>query len=240
MDLSGFHVLVGPNGSGKSTFLDAIEFVKSCLVEGPRRAVELRVPDFRDLTFMRRGGEIAIDLWLDLSALLPEREGRLHYRLAIVADDQLGVRVSEETLERAGKPKSVKLVGKTATGKDFYRRELGTYQDVFVFGADKLALSLTPPDETRYPSGNAAKSFLTGGIRYIQLDSPAMREPAPATRPTELQVDGANLARAVGQITRSRRDVKSNTIENWTSHLRYALEDLKSIGWAARAADNAE
>lgn len=237
LDLSNFHVLVGPNGSGKSTFLDAIEFVKDCLTEGPRSAVEQRAPDFRDLTFMRRGGEIAIDLWLDLSALLPEEKGKnLHYRLAIVADKDLGVRVSEETLERTGKPKGVRLVGKTASGKDYYRRESGTYQDVFVFGPNKLALSLTPPDETRYPAGNAVKAFLMEGIRFIQLDSPAMRRPTPATSPAELQVDGANLARTVGMLKRSGSDA----LDEWVGHLRYAIEDLKSIGWAARQADNAE
>jgi predicted ATPase len=29
-------------------------------------------------------------------------------------------------------------------------------------------------------------------------------------------------------------------VERWTEHLRYALEDLESIGWGARAPDNAE
>ena len=65
--LDSFHVLVGPNGSGKSTFLDAIDFVRSCLQHGPARAVEERVPDYRDLTFMRRGGPIQIGFYLDLS-----------------------------------------------------------------------------------------------------------------------------------------------------------------------------
>jgi len=71
LDLSALgplHILVGPNSSGKSTFLDAIEFVRSCLESGPLRAVEERVPEFRDLTYMRKGGPIEIEFWLDLSA----------------------------------------------------------------------------------------------------------------------------------------------------------------------------
>ena len=183
---------------------------------------------------MRRGGQIEFDIALDLSSMLADGRGQgLHYRLVVAADDNLGVRVAEETLERQGKPRPAKLLGKTANGKDFYRRETGTYQDVFLFGADKLTLSLTPPDETRYPTGTAVKYFLMEGLRYIQLNSPAMRHPALATRPTELDLDGTNLARVVGRLDK-------DALERWTNHLKYALDDLESIGWAARQADNAE
>jgi predicted ATPase len=241
VDLSPFHVLVGPNASGKSTFLDAIEFVKTCLRDGPRKAVEQRVPDFRDLTFMRRGGQIEFDIWLNLSSVLSDDKGAaLHYRLAIISDEELGVRVSEESLTREDRPKSVRLVAKTATGKDSYRRESGTYQDVFVFGLDKLALSLTPPDKNRYPTGNAVKDFLMNGVRYIQLNSAAMRLPAPATRATELDLDGTNLARVVSRLARSKNGEGVGALNAWTEHLRYAIEDLQSIGWAAREPDNAE
>ena len=90
--LSHFHVLVGPNGSGKSTWLDALDFVRECLQDGPRKAVERRVPDFRDLTFMRRGGMIGFDLQLDLTDMLPGDLGKdLWYRLAIASDKRLGV-----------------------------------------------------------------------------------------------------------------------------------------------------
>lgn len=239
VELSAFHVLVGPNGSGKSTFLDVIEFIRACLQDGPRRSVESRAPEFRDLTFMRRGGLIEFDVWLDLSSVLPEEKGKsLHYRLAIAADERFGVGVVEESLERQSKPKAVKLLGKSANGKDTYRREAGNYQDVFLFGADKLALSQTPPDEHRYPTGNAVRAFLTQGVRYIQLNSPAMRQPALATRPTELELDGTNLARVVGRLYRTNGT--RDALRRWTEHLRDALDDLESIQWASRESDNAE
>lgn len=215
LQLDSVHVLVGPNGVGKTSFLDAIDFIRDCLVQGPLAAVTCRhIADFNDLTWMRRGGVIEIELWLDLSALRPElADSLLHYRLALRQDAQMGVCVHEELLRqfprsRPGgqglgfgdnaKPK--KLLGKTGKGTDFYAREKGSYQDSFNFGLDKLTLALTPPDDDRYPTANAVRRFLMQGVRYIQLNSQAMRLPCPATRPTELDLDGSNLARVVGKL----------------------------------------
>ena len=51
LPLSAFHVLVGPNGVGKTTFLDAVDFVRDCLVKSPAAAVADRhCADFNDLT----------------------------------------------------------------------------------------------------------------------------------------------------------------------------------------------
>ena len=78
-----------------------------------------------------------------------------------------------------------------------------------------------------------------------------MREPCPATRPTELELDGTNLARVVGRLVKagSSNGLAARLLANgpedgplarWIAHLRYALDDLREIGWAARAPDNAE
>ena len=244
IEISNFHVLVGPNGSGKSTFLDAIEFIKSCLVHGPAAAVEQRVPDFRDLTYMRHGGPIQLEISLNLPDPAPDRaDNLLKYKLEIAADAKLGVRVADESLVRihredSGSERVTKLLGKTKTGGDVYKREVGRYMDSFQFGPTKLSLSLTPPDLQRYPTANAVKSFFAEGVRYIQLNSVAMRQPAQATRPTTLDLDGTNLARVVGQLQKSRKGAAA--IDRWISHLRYALDDLEGIHWASRQPDNAE
>jgi predicted ATPase len=249
LNLNPFHVLVGPNGSGKTTFLDAIEFVKACIIHGPTKAVEERAPEFRDLTFHRKGGSIEFNIVLRFSEAPQDTLGSLRYRLVLASDKKVGIVVMEEVLERvSGNPASnakKRILGKTSTGKDFYVRETGTYTDSFQFGLERLALSLTPPDPRLYPSGNAVKEFLSRGVRYIQLNSAAMRQPAPATRTTELELDGTNLARVVGNLIRESSSRKSkkgskSALERWTHHLKYALDDLESIGWAARQPDNAE
>ena len=231
LDLNSFHVLVGPNGSGKSTFLDAIEFVKDCVVEGPLRAVEDRAPQFKDLTFNRQGGPIEFDLRLKFPSSPESELGSLHYSLVVSTDERVGVAVRAELLQRrdlnSRSPSEKRILGKTATGNDFYRRESGTYTDSFQFGPTKLALSLTPPDLQRYPTGNAVKDFLARGVRFIQLDSVAMRQPVAATRPTELELDGTNLPRVVGSIIKKTSTSAGWDIARWTEHLRYAIEDLE-------------
>jgi predicted ATPase len=261
--LGSFHVLVGPNGAGKTTLLEAIDLVRDCLDRGPAGAVESRhVAEFRDLTWQRMGGVIEVELWLDLAHVLaPLKDHLLRYRLAIRQDEINGVCVEEETLFRyerkreipgrafefSGKPVGKdRLLGKTLKGTDFYSREKGSYLDSFNFGADKLTLALTPPDEDRYPTANAVRRFLMKGLRYVQLDSAAMRLPCPATRSSELELDGTNLARVVGRLlgsngtSRTRWPPAGSVGSRWADHLRYAMPALDSIGWSRREADNAE
>jgi len=263
LPLRRFHVLVGPNASGKSTFLDAIDFVKDCLEFGPRGAVENRVPEFRDMTFMRQGGAIEIEFWLDIGAMLASQANNLiRYRLAVREDEKLGVCVADESLRQyakswfpAGKPfevsekvKPKRLLGKTAKGTDFYTWEVSKYQDSFNFGLNKLTLATTPPDEERYPTANAVRRYLLQSVRYLQLNSRAMRAPCPATRPTDLDLDGTNLARVIGRLyALSNENHKAgdpvhyaDTLKRWAGHLQYALPELAEIGWARREPDNAE
>jgi hypothetical protein len=134
----------------------------------------------RDLTFLRRGGSIEFTLVLGFPEAPEVALGLLCYKLVLAFDKKIGIRVMHEILERvSGNAQSgTRLLGQTRSGKDFYLREVGTYTDSFQFGPERLALSLTPPDLQMYPSGNAVKEFLSPGVRYMQLNSVAMRQPA--------------------------------------------------------------
>jgi energy-coupling factor transporter ATP-binding protein EcfA2 len=257
VDLKRFHVLVGPNASGKTTFLDALDFLKDCLHHGPRAAVEMRAPDFRDLTYMRRGGSIDIIVQLELQDIFESQERILvEYAVSLCEDSTLGIGVADEELRTVGKYVSPtgsgarrrlsKILGKTDSGGDIYYRENGNYRDSFVFGFDKLTLANTPPDEKRYPTANAVKQFLMNGVRYLKLNSRAMREPCRATRPTEFELDGSNIARVVGkfvnptQLPLFEASAERRSKSEWVEYLKYALPDLRDIGWDRQRSDNAE
>ena len=120
--------------------------------------------------------------------------------------------------------------------------------DTFQFGKRKTSLGLLPPDTERYPTANAARDLLLQGIRYIRINSDAMREPCPATSPTRLSHDGANLPKVVRSLLGKRRGrgpywLQENAdlpLNPWLAHIRYALPDLENIGWGRRPPDNAE
>lgn len=263
LPLADFQVLVGPNGAGKSTFLDAIDFVRDCLIHGPRVAVEMRdVAEFRDLTWNRLGGGIFVELIFDLSADFLQHKGNvISYYILIKQDNASSIEIGSEGLIYFSNINNNFFLGKrygakqvnafiAVANKNFvYHDEKVNKKIIFNFGSDRLALSMLPPDEERFPTANAIKRFLMEGIRFIQLNSRAMRLPCPATRGVEYELDGSNLARVVGRLLQQdsvvdERGVRwptgDNPVIRWAEHLRYALPDLAAIGATRRLADNAE
>jgi ABC-type transport system involved in cytochrome c biogenesis ATPase subunit len=94
-DLSDFHVLVGPNASGKSTFLDVFAFISELIAIGPDSAVAERVPDFRDLVWMREPGhfEVAVEVRIPEERRQSTKNGgfeRARYELALGLRDEDG------------------------------------------------------------------------------------------------------------------------------------------------------
>jgi predicted ATPase len=228
--LGRFHVLVGPNGSGKSTLLDALAFVRSCLVKGLVAAAEERAPEFRDLTFMRRGGDIDVQIAFDLLATARES---LRYGLQIGADATEGCQVRAEFLQDAHRMHLRTQI----QGLQVFFDEDGRSEMAFSFGRDRLALSVVPPDLTRFPTSNLVRQLLADGVRYVHLDVRAMRQPCSALRPADdLESDGSNLARVVGRL----KEKSPEAVADWIGHLQYALDDLEGIGWGKRPPDNAE
>ena len=151
------------------------------MAQSPAKAVESRhIAEFNDLTWMRQGGTIEVELWLDFSDQLPTlAESLINYRIAIKQDQKLGVCVDDEilrqyskswlpsgkTIEFSPKVKPKRLLGKTTKGTDSILAKKGL-PGLFNFGLDKLALALTPPDDERYrqlicPTFYDGKGFAT-------------------------------------------------------------------------------
>ena len=266
LPLSRFHVLVGANGSGKSSFLEAIDLIRDCLRDSPRMAVAARpIADFKDLTWLRKGGAVEIDLVMDLSGQLPALTGHvLLYRLAIEQNSRSGVVVKYESLSRLEAGDSVchladlrkvgggKAIVSQRKGVSVYAREADGRDgearvcDSFEFGAERLALAQTPADRNLYPTANAVRDFLMQGVRYIRINSASMRLPCSAAQPTNLAFDGSNLPRVVRHLLGKRRGrgpywaQAGSSLGEWMAHVRYALPDVRNVGWGRRSPDNAE
>jgi predicted ATPase len=265
--LGDFHVLVGPNGSGKSTFLDVFAFLRDCLKSGLREAVRSRASSLDELTFRGTGGEIEIQVGLNLTAIAPHLPNlQSLYAIRIAPDSSLGVRVTLEELviwptnvslqvyaQTTGR---YRLVGKSDHGLDQYLREdvapgpVGVFDlppqspTMFEFGSDNLALTNLPPDRTKFPTALAIRSFLATQISLLNFIPSAMAPPCPALEPDEFLPDGYNLARVAGRLLNPKANGHdfdtAKAKEDWIYHLRLALPDLTDISWAQRPDDRAE
>lgn len=120
-DLLPFHVLVGPNASGKSTFLDVLAFMSDLVFFGPAEALSNRVPDVRDLVWLRRGEsfELAVDVHLP-----PERRERLKQGSYIGARYEVSIGVSREPRESAILSEAFWLTTSDSDADKSFQREL--------------------------------------------------------------------------------------------------------------------
>lgn len=96
-NIPGFAVLVGANGTGKSTFIGVFDFLKDCLKNDVRTALQRR-GGFRQV--VSRGHEneaIEIELQIRMDIEAFDKERLVTYRLVIVEDGRK-VSVSDESL----------------------------------------------------------------------------------------------------------------------------------------------
>ncbi|MCR4318170.1 MAG: AAA family ATPase [Planctomycetes bacterium] len=259
---SNFNVLVGPNGSGKSSFLDALEFVRDCVLGDLQTAIGKRSSDFRDLTFMREGDVIMIVCEFQLVQCAFQK---VLYSISICFDNTEGIVVSDEflvapELRSGGKtlrsPLKFKdhgiFVGHTKHDNNYevaYYSEMDIQHRTIIHRSDRrrTALSLVPPDRENYPTANLVRDFIVDGVKYIQLNSRAMKDPCPALSPTSLNLDGSNLAKVIGHFIGKNggpkskgRATKPEAFKNWIGHLKFALPGLSDIYHRKRIDDNAE
>lgn len=96
-DIPGFAVLVGANGSGKSTFIGVFDFLKRCLKDNVRVAIQ-QMGGFDQVVSRGHEGEpIAIELQIEMDIEAIGRRRLVTYRLEIVQRDRR-IEVASESL----------------------------------------------------------------------------------------------------------------------------------------------
>ena len=96
-DIPGFAVLVGANGTGKSTFIDVFDFLKDCLQDNVRTALQRRGGFSQVISRGRDAETIVIELRIAMSIEAFERDRTVTYRIEIEERDRR-VAVRRETL----------------------------------------------------------------------------------------------------------------------------------------------
>jgi predicted ATPase len=96
--LTSFQVLIGPNASGKSTFLDVVAFLADVVreKEGVAAAVAARVPDVRDLYWMRQGDALELAVEAAIPEALQRRKNSAHTRVRY--EVRVGLRLETEEI----------------------------------------------------------------------------------------------------------------------------------------------
>ena len=118
-----------------------------------------------------------------------------------------------------------KVVSKSDQGNDYFRSETTDWNIVYKFGPSKASLARMPEDEKRFPVALLIKSILMDGIRFLQLDSSAMKWPCRPDLPVSFQADGSNLPKVVQYLQREKPDAFSR----WIKHLQTALPEIADI-----------
>lgn len=96
-NIPGFAVLVGANGTGKSTFIGLFDFLKDCLKNDVRAALQRRGGFAQVISRGHEGEAIEVELQIQMDIEAIDRERLVTYRLEIVEDGRK-VSVAEESL----------------------------------------------------------------------------------------------------------------------------------------------
>ncbi len=140
----------------------------------------------------------------------------------------------ETILHRGPAPKGHRVVArKIGPGRDYYRSERTGWNVQFRLAPQRLALSGVPEDEDRFPVALWLRRFLASGIQILQLNSVAMRQPAPADAPVTFRPDGSNLPLVVAHL----RQVRPQRFTWWLDHIRTVFPDIRDIQVVERPED---
>ncbi len=125
------------------------------------------------------------------------------------------------------------LINKIFGGNDNFYSETGKFDHSFKLGPQKSALASLPEDEEKFPVSTWFKKRIQEGVANVNLNSQAMRMPAPPGMPQRFKSDGSNISRVI-------KNLKNEFIqkyERWISHIQTALPEIADLEIIERPED---
>lgn len=101
------------------------------------------------------------------------------------------------------------------------------------FGPQRSALGNLPGDEADFPVTSWLKDLLTGNVTRLMLNSRLIRRASPPGQGRGSKADGSNLPWVVEHF----KTADPARFQQWLSHLRTALPDLKDVRTIERPED---
>jgi predicted ATPase len=150
------------------------------------------------------------------------------------------IRIPSSILNKKYVKKSSRLViRKRPKGNDNFYNETtpsnyrsGGWLPSFKLGGKKSALGNLPTDETKFPASTWLKYFLEEGVQKFVLDSMNIRQASPPGQSKKFNTDGSNLPWIIEDLRKNKK-----RFNNWLSHIRLALPDIKDIKTVEREDD---
>mgnify|MGYP005840705293 CR=1 FL=1 len=119
------------------------------------------------------------------------------------------------------------------SGNDYFRAETSEWNNLFRLGPRRSALANLPEDEVKFPVAIWFRRLLLEGVQRLALNSAALRRPSPPGSPKAFLPDGSNLPWVIRDLEETGQD----RLQQWLSHVRTALPDLRAIGTVERPED---
>ena len=119
------------------------------------------------------------------------------------------------------------------SGNDWFRTEVGEWNNRFRLGPRRAALANLPEDEEKFPTAIWAKRLLMEGVQELALNSYEMSNPCAPSSSRLYEPDGSNLPIVIREL----KQKDSRRFELWLRHIQTVLTDVQEIEVIERPED---